>query len=76
MRIQGKARHALLPAAWQFSQCVACAIPHSALQQPGKLAAVQSCGEERAAENADCVLMHLCNHHSGVGLQEDDKTAE
>lgn len=34
------------------------------------------CGEGRAAENADCLLMHLSNHHPGLGLQEDDKIAE
>lgn len=33
-------------------------------------------GGERVAENADCLLLHLCNHYSRVRLQEDDKIAE
>lgn len=59
-----------------FPVCCLCYSPFSspAARQVGSCA--KRCGEERAAENADCVLMHLCNHHSGVRLQEDDKTAE
>lgn len=40
--IKDKTRHILLPAAQQFSQNVACVIPHPAIQQAGKLAVVRS----------------------------------
>lgn len=74
-RAEGRTRRALLPAARRFPRSAA-VVPVQLCRAGPVGSCKECCGEERAAENADCLLMHLRNHRSGVRLQEDDNIAE